>query len=109
VIQISEDCCSGCPLKSSCQLDNKAGVTRTITIVSEKHRQARAANLSRLRNVKGKEIYRRRKAIVEPVFGNIKSNKGMRILVKGVRKVDLWWKMAATAHNLEKIVRSMAV
>jgi hypothetical protein len=109
VVQFSQEFCVGCPLQSSCQLFKKTGTIRTITIVSEKHRQARAANLTRLRADKGKEIYRRRKAIVEPVFGNIKSNKGMRILVKGVRKVDLWWKMAATAHNLEKIVRSMAV
>ena len=46
--------------------------------------------------------------VVRPVFGNIKSNKGMRILVKGRRKVGLWWKMAATAHNVEKIVGAMA-
>lgn len=109
VVQFSEEFCVGCRLQSSCQLFKKTGVSRTITIVSEEHRQARAANLTRLRDDKGKDIYRRRKAIVEPVFGNIKSNKGMRILVKGVHKVNLWWKMAATAHNLEKIVRSMAV
>jgi hypothetical protein len=40
----------------------KTSATRTITIVSEKQRQARAANLARLRDNKGKEIYRRRKA-----------------------------------------------
>lgn len=53
---------------------------------------------------KGKEIYRMRKAIVETPFGNIK-NKGIQIRVKGSKKVSSWWKMAATAHNIEKIVK----
>ena len=109
MIQLSEDFCAGCPLQATCQLNKKTNLTKTITIVPEALRQTRCKNLARLRDTKGKEIYRRRKAIVEPVFGNIKSNKGMRILVNGRRKVDLWWKMAATAHNLEKIVRFMAV
>lgn len=108
VVHLSEEFCAGCPLQGTCQLFKKANLTKTITIISEPLRQTRCRNLARLRDAKGKEIYRRRKAIIEPVFGNIKSNKGMRILVKGRRKVDLWWKMAATAHNLEKIVRSMA-
>jgi hypothetical protein len=107
VVHLSEEFCAGCPLQGTCQLFKKANLTKTITIISEPQRQTRCRNLARLRDAKGKEIYRRRKAIIEPVFGNIKSNKGMRILVKGRRKVDLWWKMAATAHNLEKIVRSM--
>ena len=52
------------------------------------------------------KLYRERKAVVEPVFGNIK-NKGMRILVKGRSKVKTWWKIAATAYNLEKMVGEM--
>jgi transposase len=99
--------CDSCPLQSSCKLFKKR-TAKTITIMSESHRQAHASNLARLRMPDGKAIYRRRKAIVEPVFGNIKSNKSMRILVKGRRKVGTWWKMAATAHNLEKIVSAMA-
>ena len=52
----------------------------------------------------GKAVYARRKVIVEPVFGNIK-NKGMRILRKGRGNASCWWKIACTAHNIEKIVR----
>ena len=107
-IQLPEGFCEGCPLQGSCQVFKKTRTVKTITIISEPKRQARSNNLARLRSAKGKDIYRRRKAIVEPVFGNIKSNKGLRIFVKGRSKVGLWWKMAATAHNLEKIVGSMA-
>lgn len=108
VVKTPDGFCEGCPLQSSCQIFKKTRTAKTVTIISEPQRQARSSNLARLRDAKGQEIYRRRKAIVEPVFGNIKSNKGMRILVKGRRKVGLWWKMAATAHNLEKIVGAMA-
>ena len=108
IVKITEDFCRGCPQQGSCPLYKKSRNFKTITIPAENERQARVRNLSRLREAAGKEIYRRRKAIVEPVFGNIKSNKGLRILVKGVRKVGLWWKMAATAHNLEKMVGAMA-
>lgn len=100
--------CDDCPLRGQCQLFKKSRATKTITIPSERYRRARASNLVRLRSIEGQKVYRRRKAIVEPVFGNIKSNKGMRILVRGTHKVGLWWKMAATAHNLEKIVGALA-
>ena len=108
VVQPPDGFCAGCPFQKTCRLFQKTRTAKTITIVSEPHRQVRSSNLARLRDARGQEVYRRRKAIVEPVFGNIKSNKGMRILVKGRRKVGLWWKMAATAHNLEKIVGVMA-
>jgi transposase len=106
-INIPTGFCDDCPLQGNCQLF-KRRTAKTITIMPESQREAYVGNLARLRSPVGQQIYRRRKAIVEPVFGNIKSNKGMRILVKGRRKVGLWWKMAATAHNIEKIVGSMA-
>lgn len=63
--------------------------------------------LTRSRKKDYKEVYRRRKVIVEPVFGNIK-NKGIKIFVTGKEKVERWWKMACTAHNIEKIIKNMA-
>ena len=57
-----------------------------------------------MRDTLGKTVYARRKLIVEPVFGNLK-NKGIRILRKGRGKAATWWKIACTAHNIEKIVK----
>jgi hypothetical protein len=57
---------------------------------------------ARLRTTQGRALYKRRKAIVEAPFGNMK-NKGMRILVKGKRKVTTRVKPFAIAHNVEKI------
>jgi hypothetical protein len=108
LVSIPRGFCDGCPLQGECCLFGKRK-NKTITIMSEDHREAYIRNIERLRSSEGQAVYRRRKAIVEPVFGNIKTNKAMRILVKGRKKVAVWWKMAATAHNIEKIIGKLAV
>lgn len=60
-----------------------------------------------MRSEAGRDVYRRRKVIVEAVFGNIE-NKGIKILIRGRNKERTWWRMACTAHNIEKIIGHMA-
>ena len=63
----------------------------------------------KLRTKKGKETYARRKAIVEPVFGQIKECRGMRaFLLRGHKKVSAEWSLCAAVHNLLKLVKSQA-
>ncbi len=51
--------------------------------------------------------YRLRKQIVEPVFGQIKQERGFRqFLLRGVEKVRHEWAMICTAHNLVKLARA---
>lgn len=95
--------CNGCPVKDFCKLKAKKG--KPFKVPEPEAHERRRANRTRVKSDDGRKIYRRRKAVVEPVFGNIK-NKGLRILVKGKQKVSVWWKMATTAHNIEKIVGS---
>jgi hypothetical protein len=95
--------CRGCPLKQGCQVYSRAAKTFWIPdaerfTLAREHRR-------RMASPTGKAVYARRKVIVEPVFGNLK-NKGIRILRKGRRNASTWWKMACTAHNIEKIVKS---
>ena len=60
----------------------------------------------KLDTLKGKLIYKRRKIIVEPVFGNIKHNLGFReFLLRGLNKVKAEFSLIAIAHNLLKIAR----
>jgi hypothetical protein len=50
---------------------------------------------------KGSKIYAQRKAIVEPVNGQIKEGRGLRrFLLRGLEKVDGEWHMIAATHNL---------
>ena len=61
-----------------------------------------------LRKKKGKEIYARRKTIVEPVFGQAKEGRGLRrFLLRGLEKVNGEWLLWGETHNLNKLWRYM--
>jgi len=62
----------------------------------------------KLRRKKGKEIYARRKTIVEPVFGQAKEGRGLRrFLLRGLEKVNGEWLLWGGTHNLNKLWRYM--
>jgi len=52
----------------------------------------------------GKKIYRLRKTICEPVFGQYKAGKNFRQFhLRGERKVKAEWQLMAIAHNIGKL------
>src|SRR5512140_209075 len=54
----------------------------------------------------GRELYARRKTIVEPVFGQIKEARGFRrFLLRGLAKIRGEWRLVCLTHNLLKIWR----
>jgi len=60
----------------------------------------------KLRTEAGRAIYRRRKVIVEPVFGQIKEQRGFRrFSMRGLEKVRAEWKLVCAAANLLKLFR----
>jgi hypothetical protein len=55
----------------------------------------------------GRDVYRMRKAIVEPVFGQIKAWRGFRrFSLRGLDNVRGAWKLVCLTHNLLKLFRS---
>jgi hypothetical protein len=57
----------------------------------------------KLRTKAGADVYRWRKAIVEPVFGQIKYARGFRqFLLRGVEKVRGEWSLICLTHNVLK-------
>ena len=51
-------------------------------------------------------VYRRRKVIVEPVFGQIKEQRGFRrFSLRGLEKVRAEWKLVCAVANLLKLFR----
>jgi len=53
---------------------------------------------------RGRRLYGGRFATVEPVFGNLRYNKGLdRFTLRGQRKVDAQWKLYCLVHNIEKL------
>jgi|APDOM4702015248_1054824.scaffolds.fasta_scaffold25802_1 transposase len=52
----------------------------------------------------GAAAYARRKAVVEPVFGQIKQARGLRqFLMRGISKVRAEWSLMCLTHNLLKL------
>jgi transposase len=69
---------------------------------SIKERMAR-----KLRTVKGRAIYAKRKEVSEPVFGQIKHVRGFRqFLLRGVDRVCGEWDLICLGHNVLKLFRS---
>lgn len=61
----------------------------------------------KLRMLKGRAIYAKRKEISEPVFGQIKQVRGFRqFLLRGLRKVSAEWDLICLGHNRLKLFRS---
>jgi len=54
----------------------------------------------------GAAVYRARKGMVEPVFGQIKQARGFRqFLLRGFEKVQGEWSLMCTTHNILKLYR----
>ena len=57
----------------------------------------------KLKTRAGKKVYSRRKVIVEPVFGQIHTRQDKHLLLRGLEKAALEWKLLAGCHNLMKL------
>ena len=60
--------------------------------------------IRKLKTKRGKNIYKKRKETVEPVFGIIKSVMGFRqFMLRGLEKVNTEWALARTAYNFKRL------
>ena len=74
----------------------------SLAVASPKQQMSR-----KLRTKKGKADYARRKAIVEPVFGQIKVAQGAHQLrLRGQVKADVEWTFHLACHNFRKLAGS---
>lgn len=103
-----EDCRS-CERRHRCLKNPQAGRGRQVSrfgraLVDEhdpSERMRRAIDSPR-----GRRLYSRRIATVEPVFANIRHHKGMsRFTLRGQKKVSTQWQLYCLVHNIEKIAR----
>jgi len=93
------DQCTSCQHFGQCT-KSKQGRSIWRRVVDESIKQMRL----KLDSESGKAIYAKRKHIVEPVFGHIKSVLGFTgFSLRGLKKVNAEFKIVAIAHNLKKI------
>ena len=91
--------CTGCPLAAACK-PGKDGKTLQINRNLQNYK---ASAKTLLTSAEGIEKRKQRATDVEPVFGNLKYNKGMgRYLLRGKEKVEVETGLLVIAHNLAK-------
>ena len=60
----------------------------------------------KLRTQRGQAAYARRKAIVEPVFGQLRTvQEGGQLLLRGLDAARAEWRLHCACHNLLKLFR----
>jgi len=98
------DDCTGCEFKAKC-ISRKDGKRRYLTVRTETVLGNRnKAMADKIDTEEGRRKYNRRFAIIEPVFGNIRSQKRLnRFTLRGKIKVNIQWLLYCMVHNMEKI------
>jgi transposase len=99
--------CVPCRLREQCLRTPEKTLVRQVAFF---HRNASSpltyteAMKQRIDSAAGRALYGRRIATVEPVFGNLRNNKGLdRFTLRGRPKVDTQWKLYCMVHNIEKL------
>ena len=78
-----------------------------LTVPRAESDSAKEKMKQRLQTEAGRDLYKMRKAIVEPVFGQIKAARRIRdFLLRGMAKAGAEWKLICATHNLLKLFRS---
>ena len=98
------DDCKGCELKVKCIRRRNAKRKFINVPVGSVPGNLTKAMAAKVDSEKGRKIYPRRIAIVEPVFANIRAHKEMdRFTLRGKIKVTIQWLLYCMVHNIGKI------
>ena len=102
VYRASRTACRSCPAFGECTRDTHAGRALWIgpsDVLLREHRKW-------MKTDKARELYARRKQLIEPVFGVIKEQLGARrFLLRGLENVRAEFTLMATAFNLRTLLR----
>jgi hypothetical protein len=100
--------CVPCTLRDKCLRKPETTKTRQVSFFYGKTPGGKVSYIERMKRAidseRGRALYGGRFATVEPVFANIRYNKGLdRFTLRGQRKVDTQWKLFCLVHNIEKL------
>lgn len=103
--------CRNCKIKEKCMknpasANHRKGAGRQVSFKLNDKRDPTYTDWMKQRvdSDFGKQVYSHRMSAVEPVFGNLESNKGLNeFSLRGQKKVEGQWKLYCIVHNIEKI------
>ena len=102
--QGSSDICVSCRYHIRCCKSTK-GQARTIT--TDDKEPLRQQMNEKMESKTSKEIYKKRKVIVEPVFGQIKNTGFRGFNVRGKTKTSGEFSLVCAVHNIKKITKAI--
>lgn len=100
--------CEPCPLRDQCLRHPQRTAVRQVVFFKGKAKGAPEKYADKMKrkidSPEGRVKYGQRFATVEPVFGNLRYNKGLdRFTLRGKKKVNAQWKLFCLVHNIEKL------
>jgi transposase len=103
--------CGPCALRAQCLRTPDTTPVRSVAFFRGRADAEAESHTARMRaridTPEGRAQYGQRFATVEPVFGNVRHNKGLdRFTLRGRIKVDAQWKLYCLVHNIEKLARA---
>lgn len=104
VYQAERDSCEKCTYRERCCKSEK-GEARTIN--TDDKEPLRQNMNEKMEQENSKEVYKKRKQIVEPVFGQIKNSGFRGFLLRGYKKASGEFSLACACHNFKKIVKAV--
>ncbi len=98
------DVCIDCNYKNRCCNSAKDNAR---TISTDDKESLRQQMNKKMELETSREIYRKRKVIVEPVFGQIKNSGFRGFSVRGYKKTSGEFSLVCTVHNIKKIMKAI--
>jgi len=104
IYQGSSDSCSDCHYHGKC-CKSTTGQARTIS--TDDKEPLRQQMNQKMETENSREIYKERKVIVEPVFGQIKNTGFCGFNVRGKTKTSGEFSLVCAVHNIKKITKAL--
>ena len=103
--------CLPCPLRARCLRHPDQATPRQVAFFRGRVAAAPPTHTARMKqridSAAGRVQYGQRFATVEPVFANLRYNKGLdRFTLRGRAKVEGQWKLFCLVHNIEKLAHT---
>jgi transposase len=107
----AKSACGTCPKRAQCLRHPERTPVRQVAIFVGRHGTAEETATDRMKrridSPQGRKRITQRFATVEPVFGNLRHNKGLkRFTLRGRTKVDGQWKLYCLVQNIEKLANN---
>lgn len=103
----NKESCGACQQREKClRTPEKTPVRQVSFMCKEQNATIRSIEIMRqaIDSERGRKLYGKRMGTIEPVFGNLRANKGLDCFtLRSQAKVDTQWNLYCLVHNIEKL------